>query len=235
MPQSWNDTLNYIKINLGVPLNKLEISDDEIVENLRDQVLPLFSQYAPMKKYKAISDNNLMPSLTGQPMYQYKIPLEPEEYIIDVLNFYFSNEYSMIDVVTPLITSPSQAIDTLIQNSYIDALKSLQTVNTWEFIPPDKLIFDFSVRFGILEYNTVHSELQTIDPDKYHIMFKKLCLANIKIWLAARRSKFENLTTPFGQINLNWEKLDADGKQEKDEVMQLLNMIPPDFLIHVCV
>ena len=49
MAQTWNDVLSYIKINLGVPLNKLEISDDDLVTNLRDQVLPLFSQYAPAK------------------------------------------------------------------------------------------------------------------------------------------------------------------------------------------
>ena len=64
-------------------------------------------------------------------------------------------------------------------------------------------------------------------------MFKKLCLANVKIWLAAMRSKFENLTTPFGTISLNYEVLKQEGNQEKEEVMQLLNMIPPDFLIHV--
>jgi len=235
MAQTWNDVLNYIKINLGVPLNKLEISDDDIVNNLRDQVLPLFSQFAPMKKYKAISDNNLIISTDGQPLYQYRIPLDAEEYIIDILNVYFSNESTAVSVVAPLISTPNEVIDTLIQNSYLDILKSLQAVNTWDFIPPDKLLFDFSIGYGIIEYNTVHDDLSTIDPDKYHIMFKKLCLANVKIWLSSIRSKYENLTTPFGPINLNWEKLDADGKQEKEEVMVLLNMLPPDFLIHVCV
>jgi len=233
MGQNWNDILKYVKINLGVPFNKLEITDDDLVDLLRDQVLPLFSQYAPRKNFKAITDNNLMATGSGQPMCQYKIPLDPEEYIIDVLNFYFSKNGSILDIVTPLIGSPEQAIDTLIYNSYIDIVKSMQVMNTWEFLPPDILIFDMSIGYGILEYNTVHQELKTIEPDKYHIMFKKLCLANVKIWLAAMRSKFENLTTPFGTISLNYEVLRQEGNQEKEEVMQLLNMIPPDFLIHV--
>lgn len=233
MSQTWNDVLEHIKINLGAPLNQLELSDDIIVKHLRNQVLPLFAQYAPRKQFKAISNNDLMATTTGQPIYQYKIPLDSEEYIIDILHFYHSKETSLMDVITPLINSPDMAIDTIIYNSYADIIKSMQVMNTWEFLPPDILIFDLEVGFGILEYNTVHKELKTIDPDKYHIMFKKLCLANVKLWIAAARSKFENLTTQFGPIQLNWESLKQEGMQEKEEVMQLLNMIPPDYLIHI--
>ena len=31
--QTWSDVLNFIKINLGAPLNRLEISDDDVVKN----------------------------------------------------------------------------------------------------------------------------------------------------------------------------------------------------------
>ena len=233
MAQSWNDVLNYIKRNLGAPLNKLEISDDEMVKDLREQILPFFSQYAPRKKFKAIDNSHLISHTPGQPLFQYKIPLVYEEYIIDILNFYFSNNYNLVEIFTPLISNPEQAMDTIILNSYTDLVKSMQPANTWEFLPPDILVFDFDIGFGILEYNTVHEELMTIEPDKYHLMLKKLCLANVKIWLSAMRSKFENLTTPFGQLALNWEMLKNDGEKEKEEVLQLLNMIPPDFLIHI--
>jgi hypothetical protein len=233
MAQTWNDVLQHIKINLGVPFNKLEISDDDLVELLKNQVLPYFSQYAARKKFKAISSVDLMSTTSGQPIYQYKIPLDTEEYIIDVLNFYASNKQTILDASVPLISSPDQVIDTVIYNSYLDIVKSMQIYNTWEFFPPDILVFDSDVTFGILEYSTVHQELKTIEPDKYHLMFKKLCLANVKVWLAAMRSKFENLSTQFGPIVLNWETLKQEGQQEKEEVTQLLTMIPPDFLVHI--
>ncbi len=53
--QNWNNILNYVKLNLGAPLNLIEMSDDEIIENLKDQVLPVFSQYCPLKKWTYIS------------------------------------------------------------------------------------------------------------------------------------------------------------------------------------
>jgi len=231
--QTWNDTLNFIKINLGAPINRLEISDDDLIKNLREQVLPFFSQYAPAKKFKSITNSNLMNGISGEPLYQYKIPLDEEEYIIDILGVYFTKDNGLIDNVVPLMTSNEQVIDTIIYNSYSDLIRSMHPINTWEFIPPDKLLFDFEVVFGVIEYNTVHENLKTIDPDKYHIMFKKLCLANVKIWISSMRSKYENLSTQFGPIVLNWETLKQEGNQEKEEVMQLLNMIPPDYLVHV--
>jgi len=231
--QTWNDILGFIKINLGAPLNRLELSDDDIVKNLREQVLPFFSQYAPAKNFKIITSGNQVFSEDGAPIYQYKIPLATNEYIVDVLDFYFTRNSGLIDHMTTLITTTEQVIDTILYNSYTDLVKSMQPVNTWEFIPPDRLMFDFEVEFGILKYNTVHEGLNTIEPDKYHLMFKKLCLANVKGWIAAMRSKYESLSTQFGPINLNWEALKQESVQEKEEVMQLLNMIPPDYLVHI--
>jgi hypothetical protein len=231
--QTWNDILKYIKLNLGAPLNKLEMSDDEIVNNLREQVLPFFSQYAPAKEFKIITNDNILSGDRGAPLYRYRIPLSPEEYIVDVLNVYFTRNTSMIDTLTSIMSSTEEVLDTIIYNSYSDLVKSMQPVNTWEFLPPDILIFDFEVSYGVLEYNTVHNDLSTIDPDKYHLMFKKLCLAQMKTWIASMRSKFQSLTTPFGPIDLNWESLKQEGMQEREEVLQLLNMIPPDYLIHV--
>ena len=39
--QSWNNTLNYIKRNLGAPTTLLEMSDEEIVEGLEEDTLSL--------------------------------------------------------------------------------------------------------------------------------------------------------------------------------------------------
>lgn len=233
MAQSWNDVLKYIKINLGVPLNVLELSDDDIVENLKDQILPVFSQYSPKKAFKAIYPSNRIDDIGGKPLYQYRIPLEEEEYIIDILSVYFSESYDLIHSFSTLISSPMQTIDLVIWNSYRDIKRSLMKKNTWEFLPPDVILFDDEIKFSVIEYQTVHHELNTIEPDKYHLMFKKLCLSNVKLWLSAMRSKFENLTTPFGPINLNYEKMQQEGQQEREEVMQLLNMLPPDVLIHI--
>ena len=47
MPQTWNNLLEYIKLELGVPVNLLEISDDDIIKYIKNHALPEFSQYVP--------------------------------------------------------------------------------------------------------------------------------------------------------------------------------------------
>ena len=120
-------------------------------------------------------------------------------------------------------------------NSFIDAIKSVQVRNTWEFIPPDILQFDQEIYACVVEYNVKHETLTTVKPDVYHIIFKPLCLANVKLWIASMRSKYEGLQTPFGNINLNWQQLQQEGLQEKEKVEQMLLTIPPDKLIEISV
>ena len=53
------------------------------------------------------------------------------------------------------------------------------------------------------------------------------------IWLAAIRSKYENVSTQFGPLNLNWQKLQDEGRQYLEEANQFLASIPPDKIIEV--
>ena len=232
--QNWNDILSYVKINLGVPINLLEISDEELISNLRQHVMGIFSQYAPHKEWAYISGANMYSNSTaGSPQYMAKIPVPVGTYIIDVLEAYPTKEVSIVDMYGGALINAQAAMDLVISNAYIDAVRSLQTRNTWEFLPPDIMIFDKETLACVVVYNTPHRTLDTIRPDLYHKCFKPLCLGNVKLWIAAMRSKFEGLTTPFGQLNLNYEKLQTEGQTVIDNVMTILETIPPDILIEV--
>ncbi len=233
MAQNWNDVLEYIKVNLGAEINLIELSDDKIIKYLRNQVLSYFSQYSSKKNYLMINRYvNLIQHKTGQPQYQYKLPIREDEYIIDILDVYIMSSETVLNTFS---YDYYGAIDSVMANSYIDAIDSIQPRNTWEFVPPDVLIFDLEIESAIVVYATEHDVLETIRPDFYHIMFKPLCLANVKLWLSSMRSKYEGLQTPFGAINLNWQELKQDGLQEKEKVEQMLAAIPPDKLIEISV
>lgn len=96
------------------------------------------------------------------------------------------------------------AIDQVIANSFVDAIRSIGVRNTWDFLPPDILMMDLSLAdssingggFAVCNYTTVHTTLDTIQPDFYHLCFKKMCLGQTMLWLSAIRSKYENLATP---------------------------------------
>ncbi|HQF37033.1 MAG TPA: hypothetical protein PLL26_05345 [Candidatus Dojkabacteria bacterium] len=231
--QNWNNTLEYIKLFLGVPINLLEISDDELVGYLKRQVVPLFSQYAPLKKFTYITAANQISPVSGSPSYMYRIPVESGEYIVDILEAYPLRDVSIVDVYGGALINAQMTMDMVIASSYIDAVRSLQVRNTWEFIPPDILVFEQEITACAVIYNTPHVNLDTIRPDLYHKAFKPLCLGYTKLWIASMRSKFEALATPFGQINLNYDRLQTEGQQAIDNAISILETIPPDILIEV--
>lgn len=235
MAQTWNDVLEYVKIHLGVPVNQLEISDEDIVRLLKNQVLPLFSQYAPRKRFRRIDEKNINSesSFSASPMWEYKIPLDTDEYIIDIRDIYAGKQPAVLDTFGGSVLSSLDVMDVAMANTFTDIIRSMTTVQSWEFFPPNIVVFDKKFRVGIIEYYTVHSNLSTIEPDKYHLFFKKLCLANVKLWIASMRSKFDQLNTPAAQLQLNWERLETQGNEEKREVMEALNLLPTDFLIYI--
>ena len=252
--QNWNDILKYVKRKLGTKLNLLELSDDEIIQNLKDDVVPYFSQYSPAKHETTISSADRVTDLPkGSNQWTYRIPVPEGTYIIDIFDVYYNisstqnddpyygTKYSQTNAAGS-ITKYGRGeanvlgggmIDTVIDNVYSDIADSLSVQNTWEFRMPNIIISDLELSGAVVVYNTNHQTLETIAPDYYHTIFKPLCLAEVKQDLVALRSKFEGLTTPFGEIRVNWQKLETDAEREKDMIQQKLDMIPPDHFIHI--
>lgn len=252
--QNWNDILKYIKRKLGTKLNLLELSDDEIVQNLKDDVVPYFSQYSPAKHELVLTSSDRVTDLPkGSSQWTYKIPVPDGTYIIDIFDVYlnmsstqnddpfYGTKYSETNAAGA-ITKYGRGdadilgggmIDTVIDNVYNDIADSLSVHNTWEFRPPNIITSDLELTGAVVVYNTVHQTLDTISPDYYHMIFKKLCLVEVQEDLVALRSKFEGLATPFGEIRVNWQKLESDAERERDVLQQKLDMIPPDHFIHI--
>ena len=54
-----------------------------------------------------------------------------------------------------------------------------------------------------------------------------MCLGQMMIYISALRSKYENLTTPFGGINLNFQSLYDQGTRIIEECNSFLSTIFP--------
>ena len=67
------------------------MSDDEIVENLKEHTLQTFSQYCPLKKWIYIGPEHAVNTTgtPGQPQYVFKIPKPDDEPIVDILEVLF--------------------------------------------------------------------------------------------------------------------------------------------------
>ncbi len=227
--QNWNHVLDYIKLNLGAPLNLIEMPDDDLIKHLKEHVLPVFSQYVPHKKYCYINEGARLPvTNAGNPRYSYNIPLQMDEYIVDIHDVYHTRSTILTDNNGLTTLNHFGAIDTVIANTYIDAIRSLGTHNTWEFMPPDTMVFDEKITAAIIVYGTPHTDLLTVPPDMYQLIFKKMCLGQASLWIAAMRSKYDNLTTSFGPLPINWQDLRSEGQRMMEEVNQQLLTLPPD-------
>lgn len=233
--RSWNDVLGYIKRSVGIELNLLELSDEEIVEGLKADVLGRFSNHVPNKEYVLISNSNRVASAnTANPQFTYKLPIPDDDVVLDVYEVYPSSSDNVLGDMTEIMSmSYDGAIDTVIANSMIDALKSIGVQNTWEFVPPYYIVFDQEINSAIVSYNVAHETLTTIRPDLYSEIFKPMCLANVLYRLIKLRSKFDTLNTPFGPINLNIADLKEEYATLNDKIETKLLSLPPDHLIIV--
>jgi len=250
--QTWNNLLNYIKRNTGAKLNLLEMNDDEIIEGLQEDVMPLFSQYSPLKKYCVIGPPQRVEfQRDGDTQWKYELPVPKNEYIIDVHEVYMSStsehdpfygtKYSS-DAIPGSVRLYGYGstgvygggmIDVVIDNEYFSMMNSLTAKNTYEFTPPRTIRFDQQITVACVVYNTVHEDPSTLNPDFYHIMFKPLCLGHTLKWIAALRSKYENVSTPMGEVRLNWQKMEQDAERLLQETQQRMDQILPDHFISI--
>jgi len=233
--RSWNDILDFIKRSLGTELNLLELSDDEIIQGLREDVLSRFSNHVPTKEYILIDHSNLVKSENAAtPQYTYKLSVAEGKIILDIFEVYLPSSGFHNEVISEIIEGSYEgAIDAVITNTMMDAIKSIGVQNTWEFVPPDLIIFDQEIRAAVVVYNTVHEDLTTIRPDLYYEIFRPMCLQNVLYRLIKLRSKYDTLNTPFGPINLNIQDLKEEYASLTDKIETKLLSLPPDHLLIV--
>ena len=248
MRQNWNNILSYIKTHLGATLNFIELSDEDIVDYIKEHTLYEFSQYVPLKKQCIISEKDKLPEEKGQLKGRYKIPVKDDEVIIDILNVYYSSktgrsgssswddpfyDTKFADDSSSQNQSYFGMIDSAINNVYSDIQSHMRAKNTWEFFNPDILQFDFEIDIATVVYNIPHVSPATIRPDLYNSAFKKLCLGQIQKILSSVRSKYSEISTPFGPIRLDYQELKSDAQMNIDQAMEILKTVPLDHIIHM--
>ena len=231
MLQNWNNIISYIKYELGIPYNLLEITDAQIVDIITEHVLPEFSQHNPAKIWLKIDDGDKLAQPVNFNELSYHLNIPDNIYITSIENCYLNtispfsgNLNSMAMFVNP--------IDIVVSNAYATLAASLQPVQSFEYFPPRTICFSLLIGFGVIvEVNTVHQNLETIAPDLYNSVFKKMCLSKIIKYIIKIRSKFTAITTPFGEFNLNISDLQSQVQQLDTDIQAALDSIPPSQLI----
>jgi hypothetical protein len=221
MPQNWNNILNYLKSNLGTKSAALELTDDEFIIHFKENSLPEFSQIIPKHAWILVTQSNLETIPNNYSNYTYRLTVPENINIIDVNDVYIGRNIIQYE---QYFMNPA---DIVMGNTLNDMMQFLNTVNDYEFIKPFHIRFSekpYNEKF-IIELNIEHTDLSTIPSDMYHKLFKKMCLADGLELVLTNRNKFNNVTTPFGAIDLNFDYISqrlSEIRQKNDEIIEYL-------------
>lgn len=239
--QNWNNLLRYIKRKVGSPLNFLELSDEDIYDIVVEDVLPALSQYVGKPVWFFLGPQHLKPgtpsAIDCYTSERYIIPTPKDMAIVEVVEIYW-NQYGMLGSDHGLgmaqgYISMLDPRDTVMANTFMDMVKSLDVVPTFRFIPPKEILFDTSLngKNVLIECKAEHSDLSTIPSDFYFEILKPKAHCEVLEALIGMRKKFKTIATPFGQIELNWEDLRSEADTIKSAIQEKLDSMPPEILV----
>ncbi|MFW6002220.1 MAG: hypothetical protein ACOCQD_02685 [archaeon] len=235
---NWNQVLNYIKGRLALPSTFIEQSDEEIKNWLINTALRDLSTYHPDIEWTSV--------LTNHPDYQvpdrqnHWLFFDEEDLdIFGVRDVYFSLAHEFITGHPPFGAFSFEnhkwwALD-VFKSRYFKKYSHFDY--TTKYIPPNMIrVLPRDPGNFVVEYERLHP------PDLRRIRgplvkpFMDLCLGEIMLWVGQIRSHYGEgrLQTPFGEIPLNGEMLKSEGKELKQESIELLkNESIPEVIIDV--
>jgi len=221
--------IDYIKLNLSSPINIIELSNDEIWSYLVQFTIPEFSSYWPDEHKMKFDPND--PAVATDIANEYIIQDEEGMEILDVVDLISNNSVMEGHPIVGMTSgTPEQYVQEVLMSSGMHRWG--YTSYEFEFIHPNILrIAGNSTGLSVIVYERVHPyDLRTISGhmEKY---FLKFALADIKIIIGNRRKKFQNYTTPHGEIPLNADEIKSEGKDEKQQVIDYLRENVPPYLV----
>jgi hypothetical protein len=223
--QSWSNVIDYIKMNLGANVNRIELSDEQIQEILENHTLPEFSNYDSLRIYHRMTRHDIV---SDYPIRRYQINTDYR--ILDV-NKKINNSM-MDDLIGAVELGTTDLADFLVKRNATDMRLSVSPTETYRFVAPDILelietgFYNSTIEF-VLELGVVHKDVSTISPSLYD-QFRSLALGDIMINLGRIRKRFGQLSTPYGTIDNNADALIQEGKELKNQVLDTFRMLPPD-------
>ena len=231
--QTWTTIIQHIKNKCGV-IGTFEYSDEAIVVELKNQVLPFFSIYDGYPQYQVLTTADIVSNSPSR-VYACKTPTQ----IISVSDV-FQPEYLYL-------TSMGQDAmkgfggtsidDFLIARNWNDIQKLIIPEKSWRFIPPARLeVIDVmgisQISDIVIRYNTVHPDPSSINPTMFDD-FKDMCAGYMMMTIGTIREKTNGLSTPTGTFESNGTTIKQDGIQLLTELKQKLISTPPDTMIHL--
>ncbi len=230
--QSWANVLDAVKTELGADVMKLEVTDQMIIKKLYEHVLPEFSTHSGYHCYYKMTQDHI---ISEEPVIEYQFK-DFDHRIVGIKGKVDKSSY--IDMQMNQLQHMSGDItEFLVRQNYLDMSNMVRADNTYRFVGPDKLqivkagLSYISDEF-ILELDCIHSDPSTIDSTLYR-EFIDLSIAYCLNWIGKIRKKYNNVATPYGNIELNADDMINEARDLRRDTLEKLLRTPSDQLIWV--
>lgn len=230
MYQTWQVVLGRIHDELGSGNTKLEITDRQIIETIQLQVMPIFSSYSNITKHYKMTASHI---ISKNPILVYEFGTDMEYGVAEIKKLIMDSDQTRVDqaITQDNYTNTGDISDYLVRQNYLQMAETTIAPNTWKFDRPNRIqltrgISSYSdpLEF-IVEYGAAHISPDTIDSGLWQ-EFLDMCVAYLLIKVGKIRKKFNSVTTPFGQLELNADEMIQEGNLLKQSVLDRLNRTP---------
>jgi len=225
---NWNNTISFIKMQLGADVNQLEVDEYKIVDIIKTITMPEFCQY-----FNFIDRISYPSDLIVQIDNDYRLRYQIQNYdrqIYKIKSLYLPTNWT----VAYSVYNPQDSIAAAVSGYSYGLAESMTPVRTFKFFRPNIIELDIPIGFGapenfVIEIGAEFLNPNEIEPSMYS-QFKKLAAADVIDYIISLRTKFQQLTTPQGTINMDLSRLEQKAERLRSEAMQKLENTQPDML-----
>jgi len=220
--------LQYIKQNLSFPFQKLEYTDEMIMDYVTKFSLKEFSYYIPDVETIGLNlqlASNRVPGKSNEFYFSDAMNLE----ILNVKNIYFDMGSLLIFGHPPLGPMTMSELPQWALN--VETSMWVKQYSSWdytfEFKHPNIVRISpnpTTQQWVALEYERIHPTDFSKIPNEFQVLFCDFALADIMIVLGRIRAKYAEggaLRSPFGDITLSTNIFD-EGKEKKRDLIDKL-------------
>ncbi len=229
--------LNYIKTKMGMPFVPLELIDEQILNWVRMETIPLFSWYLPYEA--SYTFNTSDPTVKTDKQTEFYISDPNGLPIIDIQRmFYNEGNYLIMDhPIMGVLSSNDRELQNFLRRTeqFGNSWKYSQFRYWFEFIKPNRIRImprNLAGHFTI-QYETHHAPDFSTIPVEQQELFLTMAWADTVLMLARIREQFPNIETPFGQVSLNAESLKSEAGASREWVISQLENSNPSITVSI--
>lgn len=202
--------LRFIEKKLGYKFNELELSPDEIIENIQEETLITFSKFFPYQSTSVIRNEDRVEGTNNEYYIESDFEITGVARLYDNTTMYAGGG---------LLPYGGNMIDPMSRQFTADAMSMNKNPLTFQFNHPNTITITpslYTIRETKILLNCVHPKHFATIPTNLQDEFLKLALYDTKETLYQIRHRFANLQTAFGSIELFIDDLQdaTDRKQE---------------------